>query len=89
MVSKPQIRFKGKAPADEKAQHTWSYVSILKRLATQPLDVRWGFETTSNSDRGLSNPTLFFEFKPLSTIKEYATPSEFKNDACILEFHDF
>jgi hypothetical protein len=47
MVSKLQIRFKGKAPADEKAQHTWSYVSILKRLATQPLDVRWGFEIIS------------------------------------------
>jgi hypothetical protein len=48
VVSKPQIRFKGKVPADEKAQHTWWYVSILKRLAIQPLDVRWGFETTSN-----------------------------------------
>jgi len=23
VVSKPQIRFEGKAPADEKAQHTW------------------------------------------------------------------
>jgi hypothetical protein len=46
-VSKPQISFKDKAPVDEKAQHTWSYVSILKRLATQPLDVPWGFETTS------------------------------------------
>jgi hypothetical protein len=26
-VLKPQIRFKGKAQADEKAQHTWRYVS--------------------------------------------------------------
>jgi hypothetical protein len=29
-----QITFKDKARADEKAQHTWEYVSILKRLAT-------------------------------------------------------
>jgi len=49
-VSKPHIRFKGKAPADKKAQHTCWYVSILKRLATQPLDVRWGFETTSSKN---------------------------------------
>jgi hypothetical protein len=46
-LSKPQVRFKGKAQADEKAQHTWWYVSILKRLATQPLGLRWGFETAS------------------------------------------
>jgi hypothetical protein len=26
-VSRPQIRFKGKAQADEKAQHTWEYMS--------------------------------------------------------------
>jgi hypothetical protein len=45
VVSKPQIRFKGKARADEKAQHTRSYVSILKRHATQPLDVRWGLKS--------------------------------------------
>jgi hypothetical protein len=25
-----------------------SYVSILKKAATQPLDVRWDFETASN-----------------------------------------
>jgi hypothetical protein len=47
-VSKPQIRFKGKAQTDEKAQHTQEYVSILRRLATQPLGLRWGFETTSS-----------------------------------------
>jgi hypothetical protein len=46
-VSGPQIRFKGKAQADEKAQHTWGYVSILKRLATQPLGLRWSLETAS------------------------------------------
>jgi hypothetical protein len=27
-----QITYKDKARADEKAQHTWEYVSILKRL---------------------------------------------------------
>ncbi len=47
MVSKPQIRLKSKAQADEKAQHTRQYVSILKRLATQLLGLRWGFETIS------------------------------------------
>ena len=48
VVSKPQIMFESKAQADEKAQHTWQYVSILKRLATQLSDIRWGFQTTSN-----------------------------------------
>jgi hypothetical protein len=33
-ISKMQITFKDKAQADEKAEHTWEYVSILKRLAT-------------------------------------------------------
>jgi hypothetical protein len=47
VVSKPQIMFESKAQADEKAQHTWQYVSILKRLATPLSDIRWGFETTS------------------------------------------
>jgi hypothetical protein len=47
VVSKPQIRLKSKAHADEKAQHTCQYVSILKRLATQLLGLRWDFETTS------------------------------------------
>jgi hypothetical protein len=48
VVSKPQIAFESKAQADEKAQHTWEYVSILKRPATQLPDDRWGFETISN-----------------------------------------
>jgi hypothetical protein len=47
VVSKPQVRFKGKAQTDEKAQHTRQYVSILKRFATQLLSLRWDFETTS------------------------------------------
>jgi hypothetical protein len=47
MVSKRQIAFESKAQADEKAQHTREYVSILKRSATQLSDARWGFETTS------------------------------------------
>ena len=33
-ISKMQITFKDKAKVDEKAEHTWEYVSILKRLAT-------------------------------------------------------
>jgi hypothetical protein len=47
VVSKPQIRLKSKAQSDEKAQHTRQYVSILKRVATQLLGLRWGFDTTS------------------------------------------
>jgi hypothetical protein len=46
-VSKPQIRFKGKAQANEKAEHTREYVSILSWSVTQPLGLRWGFETDS------------------------------------------
>ena len=49
VVSKPQIAFESKTQADEKAQHTFKYVSILKRSATQLSDARWGFETTSQS----------------------------------------
>jgi hypothetical protein len=47
VVSKRQIAFESKAQADEKAQHTFKYVSILKRSATQLSGARWGFETTS------------------------------------------
>jgi hypothetical protein len=47
VVSKLHIAFESKAQADEKAQHTLKYVSILKRSATQLSDARWGFETTS------------------------------------------
>jgi hypothetical protein len=32
-----QIRFKDKARTDEKAEHTWVYVSILKRLVANPV----------------------------------------------------
>ena len=47
IVSKFRITLKIKARADEKAQHTLEYVSILKRSATQRFGVRWGFETIS------------------------------------------
>jgi hypothetical protein len=50
VVSKRQIAFESKAQADEKAQHTWKCVSILKRLATQLSDARWGFETTTRDN---------------------------------------
>ncbi|MDH3882782.1 MAG: hypothetical protein OET63_01095, partial [Desulfobacterales bacterium] len=59
VVSKCQIAFESKAQADEKAQHTWEYVSILKRSATQLSDARWCFETTStlsNSNFGITFP---------------------------------
>jgi hypothetical protein len=55
VVSKPQIRLKSKAQADEKAQHTRQYVSILKRFATQLLGFRWGFETTSSGRQDIFN----------------------------------
>jgi hypothetical protein len=51
-VSKPQIRFKGKAQTDEKAEHIQIYVSILKRAATLQLGLRWGFETASREKIG-------------------------------------
>jgi len=43
-----QIKFKDKARADEKAEHTREYVSILKRLATPSLGVRCIFEMACN-----------------------------------------
>jgi hypothetical protein len=46
--------------ADEKAQHTLEYVSILKRFATQLSGARWGFETTS-IDCGSESAILMFE----------------------------
>ena len=47
VVSKPQIRFKGKASRALEAERTRKYVSISMCGATQPLSLRWGFETTS------------------------------------------
>ena len=48
-ISKPQIAFEGKAGADDKAQHTREYVSILKRPSTQPSGDRLGFEMASKT----------------------------------------
>ena len=47
-ISKPQIRFENKAKADEKAQHTGAYVSILRRPVTPASGLRWGFKMASN-----------------------------------------
>jgi hypothetical protein len=47
MVSKAQIRFKGKASRALEAERTRKCVSISMRGTTQPLGLRWGFETTS------------------------------------------
>ena len=55
VVSKPRIRSESKAQADEKAQHTREYVSILKRLATQLSGLRWGFEMTSRKLKSASH----------------------------------
>jgi hypothetical protein len=51
VVSKSQIMFESKTQADEKAQHTFEDVSILKRLATQLSDIRWVFVSTSRRER--------------------------------------
>jgi hypothetical protein len=47
LASKPWLRFYGKAQGDEKAQHTIMYVSILKRTATPPANLRRGFGDNS------------------------------------------
>jgi len=47
VVSKPQIRFKGKASRALEAERTRQYVSISIRGTTRPLGLRWGFDTTS------------------------------------------
>jgi hypothetical protein len=47
VFSKPQIVFEGKASIRFKSGAYTKYVSILKRIATQPSDTRWDFETTS------------------------------------------
>jgi hypothetical protein len=45
LVSKPQIRFKGKASRELETERTREYVSISICGTTQPLGLRWGFET--------------------------------------------
>jgi hypothetical protein len=49
VVSKSQIRFKGKASGRSGKRSIQGYVSICRRSATQPLSLRWGFETTSRN----------------------------------------
>jgi hypothetical protein len=65
VVSKPQIAFESKAQADEKAQHTEEYMSILKRSATQLSDARWGFETTSKLMPMNMSPSIFLRARPI------------------------
>jgi hypothetical protein len=48
VVSKSQIRFKGKASRGLKTERTRQYVSISIGGTTQPWGLRWGFETTSS-----------------------------------------
>ena len=48
MVSKSQIVFEGRASIRFKSAAYTQYMSILKRIATQPSDTRWVFETISN-----------------------------------------
>jgi len=72
VVSKCQIAFESKAQADEKAQHTCEYVSILKRSATQLSDTRWGFETTSKNKAEFCNYNrIIGSLQPPSKIEPY------------------
>ena len=59
-ISKSQIGFEGKARADDKAQHTREYVSILKRPSTQPSGARWGFVMASNPPLGQNHAVKYF-----------------------------
>jgi hypothetical protein len=57
VVSKPQIRFKRtrarRRPIEKVVcPSIHGYVSIYRRPATQPLGLRWGFETTSSQYQG-------------------------------------
>ena len=47
--------FEGKAQADEKAEHTRQYMSILNRIATQLSGIRWGYETGSKKNPSLGS----------------------------------
>jgi hypothetical protein len=56
---------KGKAPADEKAQHTWEYVSILSRSVTPLLSVKCIFEIGYSLQTGKN----VVDFKVLSILR--------------------
>jgi hypothetical protein len=64
VVSKCQIMFESKAQADEKAQHTCEYVSILKR-----------FIARLNKKNRTTIPSPYFPLlvfdSPLSTTMDY------------------
>jgi hypothetical protein len=64
LTTKSQIRFKGKAQADEKAQSRQRRDEqyILKRFATQLMDLRWDFDTTSGVYQKIDSESmpLFF-----------------------------
>jgi hypothetical protein len=69
VVSKPQIRFKGKAQADRESAAYFEYVSIYRRPETQPLGLRWGFETTSNQiDQPERSETLPGPWQPICLL---------------------
>ena len=77
-ISKPQMRFEGKAKADEKREHTREYVSILKRLSTRPSSVRWGFETASihicsNGNPYFKSQVVFVEMYAHQVRKDFKT----------------
>ena len=46
-VLKAQVRSKGKASSELKAERTRQYVSISICWTTQPLGLRWAFKTAS------------------------------------------
>ena len=62
VVSKPQIRFKGKASRGLKTERTRQYVSISIRGTTPPLGLRWGFEIISILDyRKMAQNAIYSE----------------------------
>jgi hypothetical protein len=51
VAAKPWITLKIEARTDEKGEHTFEYVSILRRSATKIFGVRRGFADTSKACR--------------------------------------
>ena len=51
--------FEGKARFVSKAERTRKYVSILKRIGTQPSGIRWDFNTNSIVYQGNVSFTIF------------------------------
>jgi len=60
VISKLWLAFDGKASADEKAEHTRQYVSILNRRITPPADVRRIFEKSARFGLEILSAGVYF-----------------------------